>query len=245
MRPPLDANRFKDLAAGFQSLAFIFAVLVGGAWTAWTFYWNIQDRQKQSNREAEQQRIRERENIRLTMEVRPLRIAGSQGYARIRVDAQNSGNYPISLDFTCDPVRVMLIDYKIDDRVNYRVIQRLRPLTHSSRPTARPEPTNYPSSILRAGGQQSYSFLTRLPKTGLYWITFSAPEKVEGKPNCPEGRKAQPKLDVEPKPRRNQGIGTVKKLSWSVGSFYVANEAPARTQSSAARSANGLVTATP
>jgi hypothetical protein len=114
MKLPQDAERFKNLSDGFKNIAVAFAVVVGGTWTAYTF-WSLKSAeiaqldydQKKERRPAIEVDLKtdlidaEVDNYN-DPKLRPR----NQLLIQVTASIKNSGNYPALIDLSNESVVV-------------------------------------------------------------------------------------------------------------------------------------------
>ncbi len=165
-----DYEKFKNIASGIQSIIFSIAVIIGGGWTAYSF-WALGSVEK-ARLEIEKEKYK-RPVLDINIDIKLIKsfMLGSKGgqpsvqkpCMHVVVSVTNKGNYPSVLDFTKDTLFVcqMLSDTKgtqlLTNKSSYNVADVTRILFKEK---------------IRAGNQQQYHYLVELKGWGPYMVEF-------------------------------------------------------------------------
>jgi len=192
----LDHEKFRNVSSGIQSIAVTIAIIVGGIWTVITFDMLGQvDRARVElvhlNRELQEQAV---PNIQIQA-IQLFLPHDSAKYVHTIVTIENRGNKTATLAINEAPLQVTHVSIGANN-------QRIYGETFAPLPlpvpllidtTAKPAPGKviYPyATEIRSGGKTVLNFLTRVSRSGLYWLAFNAPVSIEDQANL-NGRSAK------------------------------------------------------
>ena len=162
MRSPESAERFKNVAAGVQSIAVTLAVIIGGVWTLYTF--SALGTKSRAEAELFQQAV-----LAIKVEARQESLKAEQGrFIAAIATVENKGNRNTFLDFReLKPFRVLPVVFDDAGRGEpnpLAAIEVTAPVTYVT---------------VRRGAVESFPMFVRVPKPGLYVVEFKAPLSPE------------------------------------------------------------------
>lgn len=100
-------EKFKNIAAGFQSLVLAIAIVIGGGWTIFTFQRLRQSEMAEAKLRAELNELREKRVINIVIKASQTIVPhDTTRYIRAIVEITNVGNYSEVLEWQGPPFRV-------------------------------------------------------------------------------------------------------------------------------------------
>jgi hypothetical protein len=99
-----DHERFKNIAAGMQSLALVLAIAIGGGWTIYTFRSLNQAQMAEAQLRAQLKALKEKRTVNITIKPSQIEVPNDETrYILAMVEITNVGNHPEILEFRGPP----------------------------------------------------------------------------------------------------------------------------------------------
>lgn len=160
----LEIPQLQAIAATLQSFALTGAVIVGGAWTWYTFRANSDTAQAQLQKLKHE--IETEPRIEIDISTIPLKVAGSERrYILGSIQAKNVGSANTVLQLDRKPVQI----YRVEVGSKGEVWLPVRSPDLKIGPTV-----STPSLICEVGVTKQVHFVAMIEEAGLYVVTFSA-----------------------------------------------------------------------
>jgi hypothetical protein len=195
-RSNIDIQRFKDMMDGLKSIVMAAAVLVGGAWTAFTFQALAQRQTAAMELEAkttevalkraeldDHDRRAKARSLNLTISAAQIKSHRSRNYGMIvNVTAQNSSANALRLELTNlknqnNAVSVSAVDVAPDDG-SYAILTtswRARPVCWMDLGRTSKDGIGAETVVIQAGTTKQLAYYVEVPRPGIYFVSFRAP----------------------------------------------------------------------
>lgn len=182
-----DHEKFKNVAAGAQSLAIVLGVLIGGAWALYTFL-ALRTREK-ADAELHQFELRKRELERvnreqgvINIEIKAEQVANptDPGHSiKIDIEVKNSGNRNVKIEFPIHALTVTKVRSDDEGRLHREMVKHpIIPYLNAGNDRRSDKSDDLihqtPPELLRAGQTMTYLSWCRVEAAGLYLIEFKA-----------------------------------------------------------------------
>jgi hypothetical protein len=165
-RNETDHEKFKNVAAGVQSLVLSVGLIVGGVWSAW-----VLGGVARSQIELAKLRRDLEGTIALEISIDTRVLDATEGQSRdlvVEVSVKNPGTNYVYLDLREPALQVQRVRFHPESGLS----AASDPIaTHYYGPSIRP----YQGLNLVAGASRVISFYLRVPSPGLYMVTFRSP----------------------------------------------------------------------
>jgi len=168
----MDHEKFKNVAAGLQSLVIAIGLIAGGIWTAWIFHQRREAQSAQLQIQELEARTRGRSSLHIELEVRQLGPpTGSTRTLEILARVSNTGSRDTGLIFR---ERAPLTVSRVEVRDN-NVVTFSEPIeAYAYHFSADGRPSRRAAQVLFAGDTDTIAFLAKLPGRGIYLVSFLA-----------------------------------------------------------------------
>jgi hypothetical protein len=167
-----DHERFRNLAAAFQSMFFCLAVIIGGVWTYYTF--TALRQTENTNLELERRNTELKKNLRDLQKKRIINIrilptqrsipGDDSKYILALIEITNVGNYPENLIWQGPPLSVKRISLDHRDELESEEISSVFVLPSSTGGTV--------GAVVNPGEVWHIPCLVKVIKPGLYYLSF-------------------------------------------------------------------------
>lgn len=159
---------FKNLTSGIRNIVIIVAVILGGAWTAYTFRaLGARERARFERDKAEfdlevEKAMQARQanfGLDVSVEAKQEQSPDNIGYyIAALVKITNKGSRNKVIDFKNSPLRVLQAGF--DEKGNSHIYDLIQQENFT------------PGTVLRAGATETYPYLVRVPRPGFYFINI-------------------------------------------------------------------------
>ncbi|MBV9070407.1 MAG: hypothetical protein JO231_16950 [Acidobacteria bacterium] len=162
----IQISQLQPIAATLQSLALTGAVIVGGAWTWYTFRANRQADTAQAQFQKLKHEIETEPRIEIDISITPLKVPGAdRRYILGSIHTKNVGSANTVLQLDREPIQI----YQVTVGRNGEVWLPVRSPELKIAPTV-----STPSLICEVGITKQVHFVAMIEDAGLYVVTFSA-----------------------------------------------------------------------
>jgi len=166
-----DPDRFEKVAAGIQSWLISAAILVGGAWTLYTFSSQLQVQNARAQLTKVQRELEAEPRLEISIDTQQLGLQEKNTrYIVGQLTVRNVGNAATALVFDGRPMKLFKVT--TGNAGEAWILVRELELRSSERATLG-------GLMCHASSTSSWSFISNVEKPGLYVIKFSATRKPD------------------------------------------------------------------
>ena len=175
MQLPADPERFKNLTEGIKNIVLAAAVLIGGTWTAYTF-WSLKSAELAQLEYDQKRERRPALEVSLASDLMDAEIDDyedkrigpkRQLFIQVLVTVKNTGNYPALVDLSKESLVVSRLNSGTTDR----------PLLTGSRSfNVLGAQGKIDAFFLSPGNQTTFPYLVDVKYSGLHVVEFKIPQ---------------------------------------------------------------------
>jgi hypothetical protein len=166
-----DPERFEKIAAGIQSYLISAAILVGGAWTLYTFSSQLQVQNARAQLTKLQRELEAEPRLEISLDARQLDSQSKDArYVVGTLTVKNVGNGDTSLALDGKPIKIFKV--VVDSTGEGWTLVRELGFRSSERATLS-------GLMCHANSTSGWSFITDVREPGLYVVKFSATRKPD------------------------------------------------------------------